>query len=440
MEAQKLRKKLNGTTLKGNKVRVEEARPEKKRKSDAQDDAVEEKPKKKIKREKRKSEQGVLSGHELEEGRRVKRGWTDAGKADQISGQPKRAKTAKGEEVRQLSDAQKLRFKTTVPPNAAPVVSKASSKPKLKEPRPGRATRKSVVVQEFTKTRASVVVEQDSKKARRTAAYEDGKGWLDESGQLVEAGQVTPVPQPANERDRSAPSTNDYDESDDEQSASSEIDGVRQEPAVSADEGEDEAKGDDDEAPLSTDIQKAVTPEVSSVQPDGEASKEVHPLEALFKRPASKQGSATKPKPGPIDTSFSFFDPTEVVDEHEAVAYPPQTPHTKQDMEWRSVRSAAPTPDTAAFGKRMSFPFAHEDDEDEDESDDAAAGAEADGDAAQGGMSTAAVPHGDKQESEFRKAFYDSRGDLNRAWKKLRRDERKAKRQRENRRLSRRVV
>ena len=47
---------------------------------------------------------------------------------------------------------------------------------------------------------------------------------------------------------------------------------------------------------------------------------------------------------------------------------------------------------------------------------------------------------GKREESEFRKWFYENRGDLNRAWKKRRREEKKILRQRENRRLSRRIA
>jgi hypothetical protein len=45
-----------------------------------------------------------------------------------------------------------------------------------------------------------------------------------------------------------------------------------------------------------------------------------------------------------------------------------------------------------------------------------------------------------KDESEFRKWFYEHRGENNRAWKKKRKEAKKQQRQRENRRLTRRVV
>jgi RNA recognition motif-containing protein len=80
-EAQKLKNKLNGTMLKGTKIKIEEAKPEKKRKSreEAAPDADDGKVRKKAKKEKTKRKVGelVVEGHELPEGRHVKRGWTE---------------------------------------------------------------------------------------------------------------------------------------------------------------------------------------------------------------------------------------------------------------------------------------------------------------------------------------------------------------------------
>src|ERR1700761_4372335 len=78
MEAQKLKKKLNGSTLRGTKVRIEDAKPEKKRRGEGDEEAErEQKARKTSKKEKKKREDGVIPGHELEEGRHVKRGWTE---------------------------------------------------------------------------------------------------------------------------------------------------------------------------------------------------------------------------------------------------------------------------------------------------------------------------------------------------------------------------
>jgi len=135
----------------------------------------------------------------------------------------------------------------------------------------------------------------------------------------------------------------------------------------------------------------------------------------------------------------------------------PTTPFTQRDIEWRGLRSAAPTPDTAGLGRRFSFDWrknsqeadddedmgdvdslaeqrlsqntranakaklaevAEEDEEDEEENAAAAGGKE------------------EKPESEFKKWFWENRGDLNRAWKKRRRDALKAKRHSENRKMT----
>ena len=80
MEADKIKKKLHGSILKGKKFKVETARPEKKRDKDenkpADGEPVSSSKKKSSK--KRKAENGVLDGHELPAGRKVKRAWTDS--------------------------------------------------------------------------------------------------------------------------------------------------------------------------------------------------------------------------------------------------------------------------------------------------------------------------------------------------------------------------
>ncbi len=81
LEAQKLTKKLNGTTLRGSKVRIEMAKSEK-RKTRADTDLAKQSaeardPLSARRREKSKKELGVLEGVELPDDRKVKRGWTE---------------------------------------------------------------------------------------------------------------------------------------------------------------------------------------------------------------------------------------------------------------------------------------------------------------------------------------------------------------------------
>ncbi|KAF2167858.1 hypothetical protein M409DRAFT_53814 [Zasmidium cellare ATCC 36951] len=489
MEAQKLKKKLNGSTLKGAKVKIEEAKPEKKKRksSDAvEEDVDDKKARKKAKKEKRKKEQGVIPGHELEEGRRVKRGWDEKN--------PLRTSSKKEDGG---LESKKMRFKTVVPPNKVESVEKEKSK--VKKDKKERKGKKEVVVKEFAKTTKPLSTATVA--SRKGARYEEGVGWVDEDGNVVEeeqpqkkrrrskAAKEAPEPEPEAEPEpESEPEPEHELESDSEaepeaarkqqtiaeeetgpasEDSGAESDGGQ---AEQPEEQNDSSDSDTSDAAMSEDDDDQVDRQLKQAQtnlacnaavereqsnsipiadafPSAEVEaasavdKEIHPLEALFKRPAPNAEEAVKAKrPTPIDTSFSFFnrgaDDDEVVIENN----PPQTPHTKQDLEWRSIRSAAPTPDTAAIGKRFSFPFAAEDvdnvddvDQDEDidmqdaDEEEAVTGAEKGKD-------------GEREESEFRKWFYDNRGDLNRSWKKRRREEKKIARQRENRRLSRRLA
>lgn len=485
MEAQKLKKKLNGSTLKGSKVKIEEARPEKKRKSTepAEEDA-DRMGRKKVKKDKSKPKatEKVLPGHELEEGRHIKRGWVED--------------KTKGKKAREAGiEGKKMTFKTLVPPNKANSekdVKKSKTKTKEKKEKAAKSSKKEVLVKEGEMSTTPAAGGRERKTA---LTYEEGTGWLDNDGEVVE-------PEPPSKKRRrekkavrqaeaeqetelqqdliveEAPVLN-YEPDDDttpeiahaglptreawsgdEESASdtssSSVSSVSSD-SESEDEGPDGTDpAEDSEAAVDRQLERArsntvsnkntQTPEATSL-PVGQvqegnqpAAKEIHPLEALFKRAAPRTPSEepSKPKPAPIDTSFSFFNSSADAEDEDLqveVVRPPQTPHTKQDLEWRSIRSAAPTPDTAAIGKRFDFSFSNDQvDEDENMADaelpHAQAGA-ARGDSADGEK---------KEESEFRKWFYENRGDLNRSWKKRRREERKVGRQRENRRVGRRVA
>lgn len=438
MEAQKLKKKLNGSTLKGAKVKIEEAKPEKKRKVVEEEDEDEKKTRKKARKEKKTREDGVIPGHELGEGRHVKRGWTE---------DPGRAKRSKKDSL----EGKKMKFKTEVPLNKMIVDEKKEKKSKSKakteeKEKKAKTGKKAAVVKEFSKTTKVPTV--SAKGERRATSYEEGVGWVDENGDVVEAeppskkrrrvkaaaeaeAKSVPVKEPAQEPTPEP----DSDSASEESSSSSE----------SEEASSDESSISDHENTLDRQLSEAKsnTERNASAERDQQNSipitpatsvpKEVHPLEALYKRPAQTSDDASKPKPTPIDTSFSFFGGGNADDEDEVMVenLVPQTPRTKEDLEWRSNRSAAPTPDTAAIGKRFDFAFGAEDQEDEDDAE----MADAEIENSRGGA------EGDKaEESEFRKWFYENRGDLNRGWKKRRREERKIVRQRENRRLNRRIA
>ena len=421
MDAQKLKGKLNGTTLKGAKVHIEEAKPERKRKAldgqDAEQD-VDKKARKKAKKEKRKQEQGVLPGHELEEGRRVKRGWTD-GDAKELR-KSKRQAAATSEQ----DEAGKLLFKTSVPPNMVPVSDETKDKSKKKKDKESKRKKSKTLVQEFSKTKKPHQVSGVESGNHGNLSYEDGKGWVDADGDVVAAER----PSRKSKRLEKSLTKEAAIEADAEDEIMGEGEGPAEQATRSVAFAEDEDADATDAAPPRAPVD---TPHVSPT-----VAKEVHPLETLFKRPVTSPTGSAKPRPTPIDTSFSFFDPNNAdEDDEEGADMPPQTPHTRRDLEWRSIRSAAPTPDTAAIGRKFSFPFpprSEEDDEDEDEE-------MKDAEQAQPGASKE-DGEGKGEETGFRKWFYEHRGDFNRGWKKRRREEKKQKRQRENRRLSQKIA
>lgn len=413
MEAQKLKKKLHGSTLKGAKVRIEDAQPEKKRKSDIEEDDGERKARRTERKARKQAEDGVLPGLELEEGRRVKRGWAE--KNDRSNKKSKRAT----EETSSGLEGKKLRFKTNMSPTSTTGVTDAKDPSKQKK-KSSKGSKKRLVVEEFSNNSKPIGNEIETESsAAQSMGYEEGKGWVNEAGNVIDPGprssrRKATESRPKGERRISAVESRETGEVP-----------VAQEPIES-------------NAPSDSESVDGDTP---SEQP-----KEMHPLEALFKRPAPKESEIAKPRPKPIDTSFSFFDaPNAAEDEEMGADMPPQTPHTKRDLEWRSIRSAAPTPDTAAIGRKFSFPSSGDSDEEQDE-DEAPAMPEAgrdvemhDSEQAEPITATDSA-HEKGEESAFRKWFYDNRGDLNRGWKKRRRDEKKVQRQRENRRLSRKIA
>ena len=455
MEADKLKKKIHGFMLKGSKARVEEAKPEKKRKAErdeTEEERSERKKAKKAKKEKAKKENGVIPGHELEGGRHVKRGWTEG-----------KDKTKKKE--------QKMLFKTSIPPNSMPLEDEKKSKSKEKKEKKAaekdgeRKSRKTPkVVEEFAKKKHVITSAESNSKA--AAEYVEGKGWVDEDGEIVEAEPPSVKRQRALDRALKSAEETRRAEEERQQAEAMDVDVAENSDSVAEElsEGDDDdlsddasAASDDDElsdgegkSQENTSANKSPQAEPGVTVPSGdvvtsepEAVRQVNPLEALYKRaPNTAAEDGSKHALPPIDTSFSFFNPGDIEEEDDEAtsvpAHPPQTPHTKQDLEWRALRSAAPTPDTAGLGKRFRFAIDgaeqdKEDDSDEDEAmaDDAPGAASVARDSADGEV---------KEESEFRKWFYEHRGENNRAWKKKRKEAKKQQRQRENRRLTRRVV
>ncbi|KAJ1337764.1 nucleolin [Microdochium nivale] len=167
----------------------------------------------------------------------------------------------------------------------------------------------------------------------------------------------------------------------------------------------------------------------------------VHPLEALYKRP---QGDASTPN-AQQSKPFSFFDNNDNDDDIEEgssttaqTLQVPMTPFTEQDFEFRVMRSAAPTPDTA-HPNRTFAPWSTQDTVDEEEEKEAKGNENHDGDDSimsdTGGLTIPTGLGGTRSApiSDFQKHFWENRGDINRKWRKRRKTAAKEKRYRDNR-------
>lgn len=455
MEADKVKKKLNGSILKGRKFHVDEARPQKRPRdetgitSPAPDCKHTSDPNQK----KRKSKDNVLDGYELPAGRKVKRGWTES---TQHKSERRKDEKKKGKEQKSKSQAKskytenpECLFRTNMPPNRH---SHTEKKPE-KSSKIKKSSQESIV-HEFAKTVTHPsFLRSTGDEGPPTSIFVEGKGWVDESGNVKEQasdrirkpefkpGQVVGAKQKGRSgkassasmetRPKKAPtidvaaeesedwtsssgSTSSGDESmsshssDSESSSSDEAPDTQTSPETTAKicngghSGSD-TKGDDS--------QPADATEKSPIQ-------EVHPLEALFKRPAPDTAEPTAQPES--NTQFSFFGQDDIESDETEEPTAPQTPFTKNDLQSRGLRSAAPTPDTALFNRTVNW---NRDQVDPMDADDEP-------------YTTTPVPKtsaGSKEESDFTKWFWENRGDNNRAWKKRRRDATKEQRQRENR-------
>lgn len=497
-DAEKLRKKLNGATLRGSKVRIEQARPEpvlppidamgedsgktKKVKKEKRSDDKKEKKEK----SKKRNLEAVVEGVEIEP-RKIKRGWTvtesdkiqekrrDKSKKsadeDKEDKKEEKKKLKKREIKSKYTDAPECLFKQKIP--EAPR-EKAPEEPKDDdEDQPKRKKRRSgnlVVVHEFGKTHKYPTFLKDTteKRAPEPLTFEDGKGWLDADGHVVESTKskrpdFSKVKAPKKQRPKPAPIEDDTtsssgssseSESDSEGEPVDDEDGTSnngsspdndeetQDKEVKTPELPQEASKklkldtqaptspstatkNDSSRPKSSGSATSLTIKIPSIAP---GATDVHPLEALYKRPAGTEA--------PVGEVFSFFDGggnnNDDIEEEDTVNVPPSgsqvpmTPFSKQDYDFRNMRSAAPTPDTAhpsqsynLWPRQRSVEDSVEEDDEEDTS-----------------MTGITDPTEDDKagpKSEFQDWFWEHRGDLNRSWKKRRKTASKEKRNRENR-------
>jgi len=446
MEAEKVKKKLNGSILKGKKMKVEEARPSKRQHAEMDEEttatSTEAQPPKAKKLKKGKKDRSLLSGRELTPERKVMRGWTES-KQDK----PKKERSTKKDKSKaerpasKYSEKEELLFRTKIPPNKKDVVKSEKTKKNKKKAQGD-------LVHEFEKTtkQPSFLRSSDSSGPRAGAEYVDGKGWVNEDGNVVEqeiekvsrkrkavneaqsVGRLSTKKRPPPRE----PSPSISSTSSTEDDASSE-DNMPQFPQN--DDTSSSGSSSDDESDTSTVTSKAE--EDAAAGRDKLTSKsisppaEVHPLEALFKKPG-KPGSQDVAKPSlEIQTSFSFFGAGDENDiENEDNPQMPGTPFNSQDVRSRTLRSAAPTPDTAHPSRFNSYSSLGEPGNDDESAEE---DAEDDHLLPEGGDVTPTQKSQSQPESDFAKMFWEKRGDNNRAWKARRRAVLKEKRQRENR-------
>ncbi len=489
-DAERIKKKLNGSILKGTKVRIEKARPVKKA---VIDDAYEvERPKKE--RKKRKRDQLEVPGIDIRE-RHVKRGWTVPTK-DKGKGKEKE-KIAKSK----FTTQPECLFKTVLPSNK--VANAKGGLKKSKDKKKGKET----LVHEFERTvkYATFLRAPGGGKSKGVVEYIEGKGWFDEDGNVVEVVKIRKAP--ANDEPKPAAKEELKAESSSEESSDEDEEGgfVGSKPKIpdnkaeegsssddsSSDEGSDHkhvessipaskvdeynneessseessSEEESDHVPVASNSkatkaastssetssessvedssseseeepeepQSALTPRAESSSgpgltikiPDSMTStpiaSSVHPLEAIYKRKVDENPNAG---------SFSFFEGKDGEDiEVETYLQVPLTPFTQKDFEFRGIRSAAPTPDTAHPNKRFVWPTDKEHDDDEGDAEANSPTREAKG------KEKEADP-----ESDFQKWFWENRGNVNRAWKKRRKVVAKEKRQRENRKRQDRAI
>ena len=506
MEADRLKKKLHGSILKGSKIKVEEARPSKMALQSAKAGEVEthDQLKHGLKAtKKRRREEGVLPGLELPDNRKVKRGWSDPsrsmkeGKAGKSGKDKKEVKKKSRSVPSAFSSGEECLFRAKLPLSATHMTSNSlgGSERVKKDRKKKKGTKQEVVVHEFTNTTKQAGFlrdghDTDGKKA--VAMYVDGKGWLDADGVLVE---LDPQTKQLHMAERSAPqdsvtglssqegngqrttiwNSDSGDKcaseghiSDDETSSSgssSDSENDRQDGPAQLSEStssqvepqtEDNlqlknpsatsavnstsrvAAAMDIAEPISNineDVPRSspgqITPKPGETVSSADATPEVHPLEALFKRPKAKTMDTPRKAPNlEVKTSFSFFSPEDDTDNtNQAV---PQTPFTQRDLQDRSLRSAAPTPDTAAPGKSGFGNLWGSSDIVENE-DDTDGQSEVRQRAQDKDLSSRAEKEGEQNgESDFAKWFWEHRGETNRAWKRRKREAAKEKRQREN--------
>ncbi|KAF6802132.1 hypothetical protein CMUS01_15448 [Colletotrichum musicola] len=516
-DAEKVKKRLNGAVLKGTKMRIETARPEKsylpvageeetgkKRKKDSKD--------KEERTKKRKRDHNLVEGVELKD-RKVKRGWTvpeeakireKKSKKDKEK-KEKKDKHKKREERSKYTDKEECLLKTKLPAKLPAATPADADEEEVERKKRKKSKSREVVIHEFEKTTKFPTFLKATKPAPAeslTTEFVEGKGWVDAEGNVIEqekikrtasapvpetdtpkkkkkkaAKEPTPPPPPQDDDTSSSGTSSDEDTSSDE--SSDEEEQVKAQPVTpakkkkaeastapppveddttsssgsSSDDSSSDSDSDDEmedadkaAAPTAVESPLAATRAADASRPKSSSSNvsltikippatpaQVHPLEALYKRP--KPDGKSTPNPAAEAEPFSFFgaggDNDDIEEEEDAAPHiqMPMTPFTEEEFKWRNIRSAAPTPDTAHPNHTKPFwAIGAEDEEDEDEDEEetreeveATLNAERNAAAEDNG------PGGD-----FQKWFWENRRNLNQSWMKRRKTAAKEKRHRDN--------
>ncbi|KAI2636800.1 hypothetical protein GGS21DRAFT_50070 [Xylaria nigripes] len=500
MDADKIKKKLNGAVLKGSKIRVETARAESIPEPTADVDSAKATKKEKKKSKKRKPDPDMIEGVQLE-GRKVKRGWTTT-EQEMIEEKRKKSKKDKKDErskddkkdkkdkkkkkatvKSKYTDEPECLFKTKLPetkiPNAGPAQEAEEDASTHKKKRKRKGDRE-VIVHEFEKTTKYPTFLKSSSTgvSAETTTFEDGVGWVDSTGKVLEPVKskkraegipapdlpkpkkaAKPIPQEEDKEEddetSSSGSSSSSDEDDDTSSSDSESDAANTQTEIQTHAKKVEVSTPVLKSPATTKKESArpksagsmtsLSIKIPQITP---AAKKVHPLEALYKR---QPGDDSAAKADAEAQPFSFFGNEDDMEVDEAMTpgnAAPMTPFTKQEFEFRNIRSAAPTPDTAHPSRSFNFWTAQDSagdaelDEEEEGGDRDVTGngdeqpddEEEDVDMEGGGDA------GQTPASDFQKQFWETRGDLNRAWRKRRKSAAKEKRYRDNRARAERAI
>ena len=161
--------------------------------------------------------------------------------------------------------------------------------------------------------------------------------------------------------------------------------------------------------------------------------------------PIFKPKKAAADKVEETSTPFSFgnlgadIDSDYEEEKEFTIEQAPLTPFTQQDVAWRNIRSAAPTPDTAHPSRKQMSGWPAEEGEDVNGYNSRSPTEMGKGKGKKGATAAgeeegaSQAPQGTDPNADFQKWFYENRGDTNRAWKKRRKEVKKEVRQRENR-------